>query len=144
MASIEIEITNADVAKALRRTREQVGDLRPAFRNIGEYMLLQTRSYFDREQSPGGRPWADISPAWKRQKARESRDRGIGKYTLALRDTITYVANRDSLLVGSNRPYAARFQLGSRDGKQPARRFLGLTARDRREIIAILGDQVVG
>ncbi len=140
MASIEIQITTADVQRALRNTTEAIGDLRPAFEDFGEYMLLRTRSYFDSETSPGGQRWAPISAAWKRRKAAEGRDRGVGKYTLALRDGITYVARPTYLLVGSNRPYAARFQKGSRDGRQPSRRFLGITAQDRAELLAVIRD----
>ncbi|ESA37749.1 phage virion morphoproteinsis protein [Leptolyngbya sp. Heron Island J] len=139
---IEVTITDADVNRALTQIGERVGNLQPALEDFGEYMLLQTRRYFDSEVSPGGQKWADISPAWKRQKQKEGRDRGIGKYTLAMRDGITYVARPRSLVVGSNRPYAARFQLGSKDGTQEARPFLGLTPEDRRELIAALSDHV--
>ncbi|MEO0376003.1 MAG: phage virion morphogenesis protein [Cyanobacteria bacterium P01_A01_bin.17] len=143
MVGVSVEITDSDVNRALTRASERVGNLQPALEDFGEYMLLQTRKYFDSEVAPGGRPWADISPAWKKQKRKEGRDRGIGKYTLAMRDGITYVARPRSLVIGSNRPYAARFQLGSKDGKQEARPFLGLTPEDRRELISILQDHVV-
>lgn len=147
MANVQVEITNSDVNRALQRQLDSLTDLRPALEDIGEYLLLQTRSRFDREQTPQGRPWADISPAWKKQKQKEGRDRGILHYTLALRDLITYKVTARTLSVGSARPYAAIHQFGGQAGKGgrstiEARPFLGLSSDDRQEIIAILRDDI--
>lgn len=135
MVSVNVSVSDDDRALVMEEIESRIENLQPALEGFGEYMLLETRSYFDSERSPQGVSWAQISPAWKARKAKQKKDRGVGKYTLALRDGITYRAGPSFVEIGSARPYAGVFQFGRRDGTQESRPFLGLTPENRRELV---------
>jgi phage virion morphogenesis protein len=118
---------------------DRLGDLRPAMVEIGEYMLLATRDRFDGEHDPSGNPWTPLSPSYAKAKSRKpSALRGILTLSGQLRDTITYEALPEAVVIGSNKIYAATHQLG-RDSI-PARPFLGVNEADRSGITEILRD----
>jgi phage virion morphogenesis protein len=150
LANVTVTITDADLNRVLSNLAGRLRDLTPAMEDIGEYMLRVTRKRFDDEVSPGGVKWTPLNPEYAARKAAQggSLD-GILKKSGVLRDTIAYRPSPDSVVIGSNRPYAAIHQLGGQAGRDrkvniPARPYLGLSAADRREIKQILGDVLGG
>jgi phage virion morphogenesis protein len=113
MANITVSIDDAALRKAIDRVIDNMADLTPAMRDIGEHMLGATRDRFDTETAPDGSKWAALSP---RYAARKARMRGTLKGILTrrgtLRDTIRYKASRSDVVIGSDRPYAAIHQFG--------------------------------
>ena len=100
----------AGLGPALERLRRQAENLRPALHDIGEYLLESSEDRFDAQVDSAGRPWAPLSPGYKKQKRRHQDlilvlD-GYLKGTLAKRISV------GRLEIGSNRVYAATHQLG--------------------------------
>lgn len=160
------------VRQALKRLQRAGADLQPAWRDIGEYLLNSTRERFDREQAPDGTPWEPLAESTLRRKMLKGVGRGKGKPRKSLttgrgntkvgairrlasnqilvesgnlRDLMRYQATREGLRFGSDRVYAAIQQFGGADVGRPdipARPFLGLSAADRAEVLAILNQHL--
>jgi len=60
---IKIEIDDRQVLDALRRLQKAAADLRPAFQDIGEYLVDATKRRFAAGTAPDGAPWAPNRPA---------------------------------------------------------------------------------
>jgi len=100
---------------------------------MGALVESQTRARLSEEKkSPGGEQWAEWSARYARtrhsgQKLLESRGDLIGD--------IHYIVEGDAVWIGSALVYAAKHQLGSKDGTTPAREYLGLSAANEAELI---------
>lgn len=55
---IRIEINDREVLDALNRLVQAGADLRPAFYEIGEYLIVSTRRRFAEGRAPDGSRWA--------------------------------------------------------------------------------------
>lgn len=146
------------------------GGMRGVLKEIGEQLMESTKQRFSTSAAPDGTRWLPNSEATylnyltgASTKDEGARGRYFGKNgrlnakgsarainkkplvdTGALRDTITYQVDGDSLFVGTNRfagewdVGAAVHQLGSHNGRIPARPFLGLSSGDKETILDIL------
>ncbi len=145
-AVIDVKMDSRAVQKAFDKLAARVGDLRPAMKDIGEYLLKRTAEHFEREQDPDGKdwaPWSDVT--LMSQYGRKTRKKdgtltkgkkthtkkgyvtaGFERYAMKrkiltlkghLRKSISYKASRDSLVVGSNEKYAAIHQFGGKAGR---------------------------
>jgi phage virion morphogenesis protein len=142
MTQISIRLTDTQLQQRLTQLTRRIVDLTPANRDIGEYLLRRTRRRFDTETAPDGTPWKELAPATIKAKRKRQRTgvpfrtnanpEAILKDTFSLRDSITYLAARDSVVIGTNISYGKY--------NQPTRPFLGLDNEDRNEIVAIIGD----
>jgi phage virion morphogenesis protein len=150
-ARLTLEVQAAAPAAALRRlSRFGQGPLQLALRDVGEAWLLMHQTRFDREQSPDGTPWAPLSPRYKRRK--DARRPGMRTlvYDNHLRGLMRYdLEGDDALVFGTNRPYGALHQFGGTAGMArgaaaiPARPWLGLSAADDEETLAIIEAHLV-
>jgi phage virion morphogenesis protein len=154
MTSITITITSDTLTQALRDLERRALDPRPAFADMGEYLLRETRGRFDNETDPQGTPWAELAPSTIKSKQRRQKGdktkagkararvkappTAILRETNTLRDTITYQATSDSLRLGTPQQYGVFPQFGTR--KMPKREFLGVGGADAQELLAILED----
>ncbi len=130
-------------SKRLDRIRSNLDDMEPAWKFVGEFMKKRViKDCFDKNQSPDGKPWLKWSPQYR--KRMEKRGKGGNKI---LQDRgelrkITYQAFKDHVIVGTEAPYAAAHQFGtkanSKHGRIPARPFLGFTEQDKVEVQEIL------
>lgn len=151
------------VQAALGRVAQAAGNLRPALGEIGAYVQSETVGRFVTSTAPDGTPWAPLAPAtlWSRVGgfgARHFHKRGwtlraatVRRMAAAkplvdrghLRDSITYVVEDDSVLIGSDLVYARIHQFGGAAGRIdhrvqiPARAYLGTAPHDEAEILAI-------
>ena len=138
--TLKINLDTAELGQALERLQRQAKNLRPALTEIGEYLLESSEDRFADQVDPQGRPWAALSPGYKKRK-RKHRDLmlvldGYLKGTLAVR------VSAERVEIGSNRVYAATHQLGDEGRNIPARPFLGLSVRDTAEMLAIMEDHL--
>ncbi len=152
MAQIELRILDARLQEQLAELAQRAGDLSPAMKDIGEYMLRKTRQRFDTQTAPDGTRWAPLAPSTVKAKQRRQRTgkpyrtnaspEAILKDTFTLRDSITYVPGRSSVAIGTNIGYGVYHQSDLPRTKIPKRAFLGLDDADRSEIIAIVQDHL--
>jgi len=151
---INVETEGAEEFRAaLDLIRNRGQNLAPVFADIGDYLRQAHDDRFKKQESPEGEPWKELSTAYLLHK-KENKDR-----ILVLRDHLAhwlnYEATAESLLFGSNLPYAATHQFGRGettrkktgtvyDAKIPARPFLGLSNDDLNEVKRLLGDWLLG
>lgn len=113
MATLKIEISDADVQRALRGLEQRASNFRPALESIGQYLLLRTRERFDQERGPDGRPWQPLSPRTVQRKARSRTAlRGILKQSGKLRDTISYRVGSREVVLAAAQKYGGLHQFG--------------------------------
>ena len=158
MAGVTIKLNDRLVRKHLKRLDRRLGDLTPAFRDIGEHLLTTTRARFDSMTDPQGNLWRPLSQSYR---ARKSKNQNlILDLDGYLRGTLNYRIEDGgkTLAIGSPMIYAGTMQFGAKKGQFgktkrgvpipwgdiPARPFLGLSADDRKEVVAILGDHLGG
>lgn len=150
---IEIKYDDRDAQAALARLAKQVGDLTPALRSVGEYLIRSTKQRFRSGTAPDGRHWAANSPV---TLARKKGTRPLIGESRRLGNEIAYEVSAHELRLGSSLEYAAVQQLGARRGAFgknkrnhpipwgdiPARPFLGLSEADQHELIDILQEHL--
>ncbi len=171
-ANVSIAISDRALRATIKRLQRAGADLEAVWRDVGEYLLISTRERFDREQAPDGTPWEPLAESTLRRKMLKGVGRGKGKKRKSLttgrgntkagairrlasnqilvessnlRDLMRYQAPRVGLRFGSDRVYAAIQQFGGADVGRPdipARPFLGLSAADRAEVLAILNQHL--
>lgn len=134
---ISIQYSDTLVKQRLLALQAKLGDLTPAMKNIGEYLLLSTDDRFRNEVDPSGRKWEPNSPRTISQKRAQGRINKVLQSTGRLRSGINYKAERDRVVVGANVSYAAKHQLGQ---GVPQREFLGVSRKDEQEIVIILDE----
>nr|DAK32260.1 MAG TPA: virion morphogenesis protein [Caudoviricetes sp.] len=110
------------------------GDLTPLMDAIGLLLENSTRERFETKRDPEGISWAQLKPKTIERKRNQNGSirGGILVDRADLRKSITYFANTQSVTVGSDRQYSQYHQTGTEH--MPARRFLGLTTEDVKEI----------
>lgn len=161
---ITISVDNASVLAAMERLSDKAGNLNPALREIGERLTETTQRRFVTSTAPDGRRWASNSQATimayldsrsgsflksGKISAKGAR-RAMQKRPLVdsglLQDSIRWQLIPGGVAVGTDRfadampGGAAVHQFGSRNGKIPARPFLGISRSDERAILEILAD----
>lgn len=130
-----------------KREENEIADMRGFWRSVGLYLVKRsTKDSFGKEQAPDGTKWAPWSKAYRRRMERI----GKGGHKILsdngeLRRSIGYVAFKDRVLVGSILRYARRHQLGDKGwaeggGGIPPRPYIGVTERDREEILRMMRD----
>lgn len=161
---ITIELDVAPVIARLDQLLRALGPggLQAPLAEIGEDLVESIKRRFDTSTAPDGRRWEPNSMATImgmlegssgnfRKDGRISKKgatRAANKKPLiasgVLQDTISYEIAGDSLFVGTNRfagqwdGGAAVHQFGSKDGRIPARPFLGVDDDDVRRILEVL------
>lgn len=177
---IQVEINDAEVRDTIRRLRQATRDLRPALRDIGEYLLRATKQRFAAGVAPDGTRWAANTEATLeatlRRKAGatvrrlgERAGRGnrggaallrgkrplIGESKRLSREIAVRVT-ADTVAVSSGLEYSAVHQYGAKRGSFgrtrrgapipwgdiPARRFLGASAHDLDQVVAIVREHL--
>jgi phage virion morphogenesis protein len=158
-AMIRIEVEDKAVRAVLTRLHAHMRDMRPFLKNAGEILVEGTHERFESMTDPEGHPWKALSPGYAAAKKR-NRSR-ILTLSGQLGGTIRYqLSGSDTVLVGSNKIYAAIHQLGGtirvpemrpknkkalywpgaahpvrkvrgHDVHMPARAYLGVGERDR-------------
>ncbi len=155
------------IRDALKRLSLAAHDLTPAYQDIGEHLRRSTEGRFRDQRGPDEQKWKPVSAARKAVKKNPKTLTESGR----LRDSITWLATAGAVEVGTNVLYGAIHQLGGLTAAHtirpkrakalawpggrhpvasvrhpgstvPARPFLGASAPDREEILAILADHL--
>lgn len=173
-AIINVRLDSRPVIARLAEISRKFDDLSPAMRSIGELLTESTKQRFSDSLTPEGERWKPnapatvlgvlnrISGAYSKKTSRLTKkgaSAAMGKKPLVdtgiLQDTISpnLVNGGNSVEIGTNRfagewdGGAAVHQFGSRDGKIPARPFMGISTDDETDILTILanfGSQAIG
>lgn len=72
-ADIKIEYDDREIMQALNRLAAAGQDLTPAMREIAAALEDAAQEAFDREQSPDGKPWADLAEHTKARRRKKKR-----------------------------------------------------------------------
>lgn len=136
MAGVHLSVDSRSVALLQERVFVMAAmDTQSLMPRLGEFLLHSTQSRFDSQTTPSGALWERLKHP-SRKKYNEDK---ILTLRGMLRKNLHYqVANKSTVLVGSNAVYARTHQLGR--GTIPARSFLGLSSTDRLEIESIITD----
>lgn len=148
-ARITLEIQDLGADQAISRLARFDTEVMPlVFADIGEYLKLSHAARFEAEESPDGTPWAALSPRYQQRKDRLRP--GLRKLVFdnLLKGLLRYQVEPLELEFGTDRPYGAIQHFGGSEGMAPCaaaipeRPWLGLSAADDDEILAITGDHL--
>ena len=118
-AAFDDATASARLAELVARMDDVGGFLKP----VAEHLLNSTRARFADEKAPDGTPWARLRPATIRERERKkltpiqilTRNTRSG-----LRASINARVDKDSVTIGTPKPYGAIHQLGGKISR-PAR-----------------------
>lgn len=160
MASLKIHYDSEGVSAALARLASNVADQRPAFQDIGEYLIESTRRRFARGEAPDGTPWAPKSQAtldaYQARGDGHQPDPLIGP-SRRLSTEFSYTAWASGVELGTNLIQAMAMQLGAARGAFgstsrgspipwgdiPSRPFIGLDRDDERTLGEIVEEHIL-
>tara|TARA_B100001245_G_scaffold230493_3_gene210184 strand:+ start:31930 stop:32418 length:489 start_codon:yes stop_codon:yes gene_type:complete len=154
--SLTVEVNDQEVTSALDALLASIGNVDPALKEIGEYLIDSTKQRFRDSEAPDGSKWEDNSPVTllnyasrfktKRASRIQKKKPGIGE-TKQLSTQILYQVVNGELLIGSPMIYAGTFHYGAKKGQYgkrtpwgviPKRPFLGLSDDDREACLEII------
>lgn len=136
---IKIKIDNKAVNEKLLELANRGENLRPLMKNITGIFASSTEENFKEE----GRPdkWTDLAEITKEKRKKKNKWPGqILQVSGQLASSVNTQYDDESVVIGSNLPYAAIHQLGGKAGKNkkveiPSRPYLQLTDEDYEEIL---------
>lgn len=151
---ITLTLDDQKVRAALDRLARRVSGLSPVMPDIGQLLVERPKERFQAGRAPDGSPWAPNRPVTHSRYGKKPAARKIaGKKPLigksrALSTTIAHRFGRNHAEVGFNMPYAVQ-QFGAKQGALglnrrgrsiprgdiPARPYLGLSERDRDNVL---------
>lgn len=164
---INVKLDSQPVLDRLAEIRQRIDDLSPAMRAIGEMLTESTKQRFSDSTAPDGSRWKPnaqatvlgvlqkISGAYSKKTGRLTKKGAavaMNKKPLVasglLQDSFRYqlISDGNGLEFGTNRfagewdGGAAVLHFGSRDGKIPGRKIIGISADDQTDILAILAN----
>lgn len=153
-----VELKADTITSGLSQLSGQMENLTPVMEQIGEYLVMSTKERFKAGTSPAGTKWAPKSATTlARYGARKSNRvdvRPLFGPSGMLSSQIFHEARAQEVEVGSNLVYAAVQQFGAGKGQFgtmsngspipwgniPARPFLGISAKDEQNILALIAD----
>lgn len=128
MAGANVTLDDAQLQRLFKDLIKQGSDLEPVFRDIGEHLLISHPERFEQQVSPDGDLWEPLAPKTKARKKRNKSKILIESGDLM--EMLSYDADSDELLFGTNKIYGATHQFGDEDRNIPAREWLGLSDDD--------------
>ncbi len=136
---IEIKLDNKAVNAKLLELAKRGENLRPLMKNIAGIFASSTEENFKEE----GRPdkWTDLADITKEKRRKKDKWPGqILQVEGQLAASVNTEYDDESVVIGSNKDYAAIHQLGGKAGRNkkvkiPARPYLQLTDEDFDEIL---------
>jgi phage virion morphogenesis protein len=138
---IEVTIESENVLNTFQRLADGLAPerLKAPLMKIGQELVESTENRFQTKTTPSGTPWAENAPSTIKRKGKDSPLVDTGIFSRSF----LYQVEDTTLTVGTNYlsgPIpgigAAVHQFGSRNGKIPARPFLGLSTADEAMIVS--------
>jgi len=155
MSGALVEIDDRALRETLKRLLEKIGNLEPAYRDIGEKWLLNTRNRYEKLQTGStvdGVTWPALKPSTLSKKQKNTDKILVEEGTL--RDSRMVADIRgDSLVLGSSDKRAAAHQFGMPKGYAgttkkrglpipwgniPARPFVTVSGDDEQDFLDII------
>lgn len=148
--SYKARIDDADMREKLTQLIHRMQRPEGFYKNIGEHLLNSVKDNFETETAPDGAPWRALSEA-----TRDLRSEKFGNAPVTilrasgdLMNSINMLASDSDVRIGSALIYAAIHQLGGEAGRGnkvtiPARPYLGMSAADEEEVVAIAEEWLV-
>lgn len=159
---LQVTIDDATLLATLAKLSAAAHNPKPAYADVGEYLVRTTWDRFDAQKGPDGQAWKALQTGTLLLKKLDK----ILMETSRLRDSVTYRADDEGVAVGSNVVYSAIHQFGGviRPKKAkalwfpmgfqgggagmvmaasvtiPARPYLGLSGEDGQEVLTILSE----
>lgn len=131
--SIDVRLTDTQLDVKLTQIAFNVGNLTPAFKEIGMSVTSLVQLGFRESINPYGQPWAAIRP-------RRDGSRKPLLDTGRLRNSITYNADKKSVRIGTNVKYGEQHQIGLGVKKRSFLPDVGLPISWQNEIMHTLND----
>lgn len=139
------------ILATLWRIRNNIGDLRTGFNNVGDYLAAVNKRHFDTEGESGASgKWAPLSPKYAAWKEKHYPGKPILRRTDALYKGLTErpmaveSITATTAVFGTDRFYAAIHQRGGWvSGWPPERPVIALTQADKDVIVKILQQAIV-
>lgn len=161
MTTRTITYDDAEALAYLGQLQARLADLTPVMQDLGEYGVESTKRRFATGTAPDGTPWAANSLTtlarygglFKGAKKAMAGKRPLIGETRRLSTEILSLATASSVTVGSPLVYAGVQQFGAAKGSLgprspwgdiPARPYLGLSATDRGNVLAIVREYLAG
>lgn len=155
MLGINISVDKNQLSR-ISKAFERLNDFKEPLNLTGKRLIRSTGQNFDKEQSPDGQPFEDISEYTQAMRRKGTGTYGGGRYsadykvlsdTGRLKNSITSEAGKNYVSVGTNVDYAEKMQFGDSGNMLngflapiPARPFLGITPLDEKVITLIFKD----
>ena len=146
MSEFRIQYDNRDLTLVLERLILRNTKLKPLFREISDALVISTQARFESQTTPDNIAWDVLKPATLARKEKRGRPPNKLKQDLnlvySLRADFSETFGGVSV-GGAGVPYAAIHQFGGTPGMAPgpaaipARTYLGISASDTAEIVAI-------
>ena len=133
--NIIVKSTLPIVADSLSRLQSHLkGDLSPVMQVVGFVVENATRRRIRTEKTaPDGEKWASLAPATIKARTRKKTLKGdILVDSGLMLGGMTHETGRTWAIIGTNMPYAAFHQTGTKN--MPARPIFGLSAKDKADI----------
>lgn len=143
-ANYSVSINDDEIHKRLNKVLQQGTNLKPAFEDIGEMLLITHDQRFRGQKSPDGTPWAPLSDEYRKRKPKHKDT--ILTLNSILSGNLSYIATGSNLFFGTPSEYGAIHQFGGspemrpQNAAIPKREWLGLEEDDKPEIFDILAD----
>lgn len=172
-AMLEVTLGESQIGQALAELEQRLGSLRTPLADIGEYLQQSTDERFRSQVGPDGSPWAPLAPSTLARKRtnRILRESGDLQDTLRYQvsdSELAFGTDRPYGAIhqfGGKIEHAARSQQVHFSGRRfatksksdaskwvtrgasvttmPARPYLGLSAEDETEVLAIIADYLL-
>lgn len=163
---IVVGLNAADFDKGLRKLELAAVNLLPVYEDIGQEVVNSTLRRFETSTAPDGTKWEPNSPVTmgrligtnmrkkdgtlnKRGELRVASKKPLISESRLLSTEVHSVVGPTGVTVGSNKVQAAMMHFGGKKadfphlwGDIPARNFVGLSAADEREILALMLDHL--
>ncbi|HBF31654.1 phage virion morphogenesis protein [Rhizobium sp.] len=142
--SYKATIDDADMREKLAALIAKMQRAEGFYKNVGEHLLNSVKDNFEAETAPDGTRWKALSQATRdlRSKKYGNAPTTILRASGDLMNSINMQASGTDVRIGSSLVYAAIHQFGGDAGRGnkvniPARPYLGLSAADEEEVVAI-------
>ena len=164
--NINVKIDDREIKKLLSKLSLKAKNLRPAYKSIGEYMIIEREKLFKEERDPEGNKWQPLKirtlygsyrgkKYTKKRKLNKQFQNFLAKRKILTKDghlrRTVYKVGRGMVIIAPDKiseEYAAIHQFGGKAGKGrtatiPARPHLGINDENRKEFIEIIKEHLL-
>lgn len=131
---ITASVNTPEITAALNALLDAGRDLTPVMRAAAGILADDTEQAFEDETSPGGEPWAELSPNYLARNPERAAGQILQLSQAGLASSIQTEYDSTTAIAGTNKIYAALHQFGGLPDMPPgpaavpAREYLGLSA----------------